>query len=76
MRCSAMPTFADHFNIKAITGSHGSACSNNARGKAEAVYRAAGFQKAAGNAIRISFSQDNTDEEVEELAGALRSLVS
>lgn len=56
--------------------SAGSACSNNARGKAEAVYRAAGFQKAAGNAIRISFSQDNTDEEVEELARALRSLVS
>lgn len=54
--------------------SSGSACSNNARGKAESIYRACGFDRYASGAIRISFSRDNTIEEAEGLAKAIREL--
>ena len=54
--------------------SSGSACSNNARGKAEAVFRAAGLAPYAGGAIRVSFSCDNTQEEVSGLIRALKEL--
>ena len=54
--------------------SSGSACSNNARGKAESVYRACGFDRYASGALRISFSHDNTLEEAQGLLEALREL--
>ena len=54
--------------------SSGSACSNNERGKAEAIFRASGFGKAAGGALRISFSHDNTPEEAQLLVEALKEI--
>ena len=54
--------------------SSGSACSNNERGKAEAIFRASGFAKAAGGALRISFSHDNTPEEAQLLVEALKEI--
>ena len=54
--------------------SAGSACSNNERGKAEAVFRNAGFSKQAGGILRISFSRYNTLEEAQGLARALKEI--
>lgn len=54
--------------------SSGSACSNNERGKAEAIFRASGFAKSAGGALRISFSHDNTPEEAQLLVEALKEI--
>lgn len=54
--------------------SSGSACSANERGKAEALLRSAGFGKYAGNTIRISFSRDNTMDDVEVLSSALEEI--
>lgn len=55
--------------------SAGSACSNNARGKAEAVFRNSGFANDAGGAIRISFSHLNSEEEALSLAQNLKELI-
>lgn len=56
--------------------SSGSACSNNARGKAESVILQMGFSpKEAQGAIRVSFRGDEREEDVEALAEALLSKV-
>ena len=54
--------------------SSGSACSNNARGKAESVYRSAGFAQEAKGALRVSFSRNNTLQETAGLAQALKEV--
>ena len=58
---------------RGVLVSSGSACSNNARGKAEAVLRASGFAEAAGNMIRVSFSRDNDEDDIRALIEALGS---
>lgn len=53
---------------KGFCVSSGSACSNNARGKAENVIISMGFsQRDAGGVIRISFAHDSVEEEALKL---------
>lgn len=57
--------------------SSGSACSNNARGKAEGVILAMGFSsKDAGGAIRVSFCGEESEESVSALAEEIIRAVS
>ncbi len=61
---------------KGFAVSSGSACSNNAKGKSEAVLEAMGISNSsAKKAIRISLSRDTTLEEAECLVKAFKELV-
>lgn len=56
--------------------SSGSACSNNLKKKSESVFQKMGFSpKEAQGAIRVSFSHNNTINEVEAISQAIISLV-
>ncbi|MBQ0070999.1 MAG: cysteine desulfurase, partial [Spirochaetales bacterium] len=62
---------------KGFCVSSGSACSNNAKGKAEGVLEAMGIQnQIARKAIRISLSKDTTMEEGRLLLQAFKELIN
>lgn len=62
---------------KGFCVSSGSACSNNAKGKSEAVLEAMGISHdTAGKAIRISFSKDTQDEEIDALINGFKELIN
>lgn len=60
---------------KGICVSSGSACSNNAKGKTETILEAMGIRhEDASKAIRISFSKDTTDSEIDALINAFEEI--
>lgn len=62
---------------KGFCVSSGSACSNNAKGKSEAILEAMGISnQSARKAIRISLGKDSTLEEAECLVKAFKELIN
>ena len=62
---------------KGVCVSSGSACSNNAKGKTESILEAMGIKHDdASKAIRISFSKDTTEEDLEALIKAFKEIIN
>ena len=69
--------FARILMDKGFCVSSGSACSNNAKGKAESIYEAMGVRHdLAAKAIRISFDNNSTEEEAELLLKAFQEIIN
>lgn len=69
--------FARVLMDKGFCVSSGSACSNNAKGKAESIYEAMGIRhELATKAIRISFDNNSTLEEAELLLKAFQEIIN
>ena len=69
--------FTRMLSDKGIAVSSGSACSNNARGEGERSLSAMGFPPAsAKRAVRVSFSNSTSMEDVEYLAKAIKEAVN
>lgn len=62
---------------KGFCVSSGSACSNNAKGKSESIYEAMGIKhELARKAIRISFDNNSSEEDVNLLIKAFQEIIN
>lgn len=69
--------FARMLMDKGFCVSSGSACSNNAKGKAESIYEAMGIKhELATKAIRISIDNNTKEEEAELLVKAFQEIIN
>ena len=67
--------FVRMLSDQGISASSGSACSNNAKGESEKIMQAMGIRSdKARNAVRLSFSNDTSDEDAAALASAIKEL--
>ena len=76
---STLPSevFTRMLSDKGVFVSAGSACSNNTKGESEKILLRMGKKpKEAKNAIRVSFSNSTSEEEVEALISILKELVN
>ena len=67
--------FVRMLSDKGISASSGSACSNNAKGESEKIMQAMGIRSDnARNAVRLSFSNDTSEEDAGYLASAIKEI--
>ncbi len=69
--------FVRMLSDRGISASSGSACSNNAKGESERIMQAMGIrQDKAGNAVRISISNDTGKEDAEHLVKTVKEIIN